>query len=44
MRSIFKTFFLTELLGGLWVALSRTGLERLERLATWLGVAVPLLA
>ena len=38
-----RTVILALLLWGLWAGLRRAGLDRLERLLTWFGVAVPLL-
>ncbi|TMH40448.1 MAG: hypothetical protein E6H49_04435 [Betaproteobacteria bacterium] len=39
-----RPIILAALLGGLWVGLQRAGLDRRERLVTWFGVTVPLLA
>ncbi len=38
-----RTIILALLLWGLWAGLRRAGLDRMERLVTWFGVAVPLL-
>jgi len=38
-----RPVILALLLWGLWAGLRRAGLDRIERLLTWLGVAVPLL-
>src|SRR5437867_3865286 len=38
-----RTIILALLLWGLWAGLRRAGLNRMERLVTWCGVAVPLL-
>src|SRR5207247_11046963 len=38
-----RTIILALLLWGLWAGLRRAGLNRMERLVTWFGVAVPLL-
>src|SRR5467141_2628506 len=38
-----RTIILALLLWGLWAGLRRAGLDRIERLVTWFGVAVPLL-
>jgi len=39
-----RPVIVAALLGGLWVGLRRTQLPRRERLVTWFGVTVPLLA
>src|SRR2546426_301349 len=39
-----RPIILAALLGGLWVGLRRAGLDRPERLITWFGGTVPLLA